>query len=122
MIQNNTTDASVSPSQKQQLPGTEQQDVVDTETQLHQQQQHANSVIASLPEAIREQIWKHAIHAPQQQQIDAQRLGFGDVGGGGGGGGFTKANLGMQRDSGIDTSTAASLEALQNYALHAPFL
>ncbi|KAJ1665754.1 hypothetical protein EV178_002889 [Coemansia sp. RSA 1646] len=109
MIKNNT-DPSVSPSVSSQLQMAEPA-AAGSESRI---QQHTNSAIASLPAVIQEQIRKHAIHTDDrltQQHFDAHS-GFGA---------HAKSNMGMQRDSGIDTGTA-SLEALQNYALHAPFL
>ncbi|KAJ2858826.1 hypothetical protein GGI22_003208, partial [Coemansia erecta] len=102
MIKNNT-DTSISP---RQLHTVEQAVAGGVEPRI---QQHTNSIIANLPEAIQEQIRKHAIQTPQHSDAPS---GFG---------GYAKGNTGMQRDSVIDTG-AASLEALQNYALHAPFL
>ncbi|KAJ2755794.1 hypothetical protein H4S06_003386 [Coemansia sp. BCRC 34490] len=104
-------------------------------SQLHAAQTGANGDVSrsgqnplgaiggGLAAEIHEQIQKSAIRAddrPAPQHNDSHSLFSGQAKSGNGNGNGN--SVGMQRDSGIDTD-AASLEALQNYALHAaPFL
>ncbi|KAJ2506867.1 hypothetical protein GGI11_006530, partial [Coemansia sp. RSA 2049] len=102
-------------------------------SQLHAAQTGANGDVSrsrqnplgaiggGLAAEIHEQIQKNAIRAddrPVPQHNDSHSLFSGQAKSGN----SNSNSVGMQRDSGIDTD-AASLEALQNYALHAaPFL